>query len=285
MILAILVGILTAPEVDLNVVYSKAGGAELKMDIYSPTETAIETSPLGLKRVSVAPRKAIIMIHGGAWIAGTKELMTERAKYFTSAGFVVANISYRLGAKFKWPAMLDDVQTAVRYMRANAEKLKIDPNKIGATGESAGGHLASFLGTRDTRDSKPTEFPGHSSRVQAVLNFFGPCDMQAQFPPSMDLIYPMVLGKKKAEATEEIKDASPILFFDKKTAPMFIYQGLTDPLVNPDISRKTEARLRELGIPTEARYLEGIGHDVKMSDPGAAAAVDAGIAFLKKHLN
>lgn len=283
MYLSILIGLISQPSVDSNVVYSKAGGMELKMDLYSPIDQSAEVSPLGSKRT--ANRTALVMMHGGAWISGSKEIMTERAKYFAKSGFLVANISYRLGPKSKWPAMLDDAQTAVRYLRANSERLRIDPNRIGATGESAGGHLASFLGTRDTRDPNPSEFPGFSSRVQAVLNFFGPCDMTGKFPAMMDVVYPMVLGKKKEDAKEEVKDASPIFFFDKKSAPMFIYQGLLDPLVNPDISRNAEAKMKELGIPVEARYLEGIAHEVKMSDAGASAAVDAGIAFLKKHLN
>ncbi|MEQ1821264.1 MAG: alpha/beta hydrolase [Fimbriimonadaceae bacterium] len=282
--LAILIGLLTQNDVDANVVYSKVGDVELKMDIYQPTSSA-EASPLGTKRGGSTPRKAIVMMHGGAWVSGSKEVMTAKAKYFAGAGFVVANISYRLGPKAKWPAMLDDAQTAVRYLRTNAKKLNIDPDRIGATGESAGGHLASFLGTRETRDPKPAEFSSVSSRVQAVLNFFGPCDMTGDFPPIMDGIYPMVLGKKKADAAEECKDASPLLFFTNKTAPMFIYQGLIDPLVNPEISRTAEAKLKELGIPVEARYLEGIGHEVKMSDASAALAVDDGITFLKKHLN
>ena len=91
--------------------------------------------------------------------------------------------------------------------------------------------------------------------------------MTGKFPAMMDMVYPMVLGKKKEDCAEEVKDASPILFFDKQTAPMFIYQGILDPLVNPDISRKSEAKLKELGVPVEARYLEGIAHEGSVSHP------------------
>lgn len=261
--------------VDLDVVYSKAGGQELKMDIYSPT----------LAPGAKTPSPAVVMIHGGAWVAGRKEDMSGLAKSLSEKGFLVANVQYRLGNdKNKWPAMLDDVQTAVRYVRSNAAKYSIDPNRIGSCGLSAGGHLAMFLGVTETRDPKPAEFPGVSSKVKAVFNFFGPGDMTKPFPPILDGIYKMVLGKEKKDAAAEMRAASPLLFVDKTAAPMFIYQGLIDPLVNPEQSRQAEATYKKLGLICEVRYLEGVGHEVKMSDPNAVKAVEAGFAFLQKHL-
>lgn len=258
--------------VTADITYSTAGGADLKMDVYQPT-----TSEKG-------PHPAVIMIHGGAWVGGKKADMSALADGLSKQGFVVANIAYRLAPKYKWPAMLDDVQTATRFLRSNAAKYNVDPNRIGSCGASAGGHLAMFLGVSDTRDPKPTEYPGVSSRVKAIFNFFGPCDMSKPFPQYLDFIYDQVLGKKKADAKAEILSASPYYSIDKKSAPMFIYQGMIDPLVNPEQARLAEARYKELGLICETRFLEGVAHEIKMQDPKAVKAVEDGVAFLKKHL-
>lgn len=274
MLLATLLSVafpLTPAKVDTDVVYSKAGGQELKADLYQP---------VGAK----GPAPAVVLIHGGAWVSGRKEDMTAMAKGLSDKGFFVANIQYRLAPKHRWPAMLDDVQTAVRYLRANASKFKIDPKRIGSCGASAGGHLAMFLGVSETRDLKPAEYPGHSSKVKAIFNFFGPCDMSLNFPPMLDGIYKMVLGKEKKDAGAEIRAASPINFVDRTSAPMFIYQGMVDPLVNPEQARLAESRYKKFGLICEVRYLEGIAHEIKMADTNAAKAVDAGVAFLKRHL-
>jgi acetyl esterase/lipase len=257
----------------LDVVYSKAGGEQLKMDVYPASGPAAK-----------GPSPAVVMIHGGAWVSGRKEDMTAMAKGLSEKGFFVANIQYRLAPKHKWPAMLDDVQTAVRYLRTNATKYAIDPKRIGSCGASAGGHLAMFLGVSETRDPKPAEYPGQSSKVRAVFNFFGPCDMSQKFPPILDGVYKMVLGKEKKDAIEEIKSASPINFVDKTSAPMFIYQGMVDPLVNPEQARIAQAKYKECGIICEVSFLEGIAHEIKMTDAGAVKAIDAGVAFLRKHL-
>lgn len=270
---AALVPIQAFTEPKMDVVYSKVDGRELKMDIYPAAGGGTTAGP------------AVIMIHGGAWVAGRKEDMTPLAKAFAEKGLTVANVQYRLGNQTtKWPAMLDDVQTAVRFLRANAAKYNIDPKRIGSTGASAGGHLAMFLGVSETRDTKATEFPGVSSKVTAVFNFFGPCDMSQPFPPMLDGVYKLLLGKDKRDAGEEIRSASPINFVDKTSAPMFIYQGMDDPLVKPEQAKIAEAKYREFGGVCEVRYLKGVAHEIKATDPEAVKAVDAGIEFLRKHL-
>lgn len=273
MILA-LFAILSAHQtgVQTDVVYSHAGGVDQKMDLYTPT------SPLR------KPMAAVVVIHGGAWIGGQRSDMAGVAVTLQQQGFFVANVEYRVAPKSIWPAMLDDVQTAVRYLRANASKYNIDPKRIGACGMSAGGHLSMFLGCADTRDTKATEYADQSSRVSAVLNFSGPCDMSKPFAPVLDPIFKMVLGKDKKDAAEEIKSASPINFVDKKSAPMFIYQGLADPLVNPDQAREAEAKYKTVGVPCDMRLLEGVKHEINVVDPKAKQAIDDGIAWLKKFL-
>lgn len=259
--------------VEPDVVYAKVGETELKMDLYSPAATAAQT------------RAAVVLIHGGAWISGDRKQMGTLATYMASRGLFAACVQYRLAPKFKWPAMLDDVQTAVRFLRENAGKYGFDPKRIGAAGASAGGHLAVFLGVRDTRDAKPQIFPGVSSRVSAVFDIFGPTDMTRDFPPTLDAVFAMVLGKPRKDADAEIKDASPLLFVGKDAAPTFIFQGLADPLVNPNQSRYLEAKLKELGVPVDASYVDGVGHELPVEkNAKVKEAVERGTTWLIDHL-
>lgn len=258
------------PAPDLNIEYAKVAETSLQMDVYRPAP-------------ATHPTAAVVVIHGGAWMAGKRQDMAAMANGLAAKGVLAATVSYRLAPQFKWPAMLDDVQTAVRYLRSNARKYNIDPDRIGAAGASAGGHLALFLGLRDTRDPKPTLYPAVSSRASVVFDMFGPTDMTL-FPRSFDSICPLLLGKDRQNATAELKDSSPIQFVDKRSAPVFIYQGLADPLVDPKQSRLLEARYKALGLTVESAYIPGVGHEYK---PGNAQCVDAlarATRFLLKHL-
>ncbi len=275
MMLSSLIALLTFPAftVRSDIEYASVAGESLRMDLYLPA-----TEPK-------SARPAVVVIHGGAWMAGKRQDMAELCKAIAQRGMAAATVSYRLAPKHHWPAMLDDVQTAVRFLRHRAKDFEIDPRRIGAAGASAGGHLAIFLGVRDTRDPKPSLYPKQSSRVRAVLDLFGPTDLASpDFPPTLDPAFALVLGKPRKQAAAEIRDASPIHFVDKRSAPLFIYQGLADPLVPPSQSRLLEQAYRKLGLTVEARYLEGIGHEVKPDNPASFAALSEGLAFLAKHL-
>ncbi|MCO5295434.1 MAG: alpha/beta hydrolase [Fimbriimonadaceae bacterium] len=269
--------LLLAPVVsDRGIVYSHAGGESLEMDIHRPA-TVEGALP------------CVVVIHGGSWIGGKREDMDALAKALAEKGLVAANITYRLAKApqfHRWPAMLDDAQTAVRFLRANAAKYHVDPMRMGSAGASAGGHLALFLGCRDTRDPDPKEYPEVSSRVSAVLDLFGPTDMTQDYPRNVaiDFLYQTVLGKPRDKAEAEIRDASPLLFIDKRSAPVFIVQGLVDPLVNPHQSQMLEAKLKEMGIGVEARYVEGMGHGGDPNDPKIGEAYAAGIDWIAKEL-
>lgn len=264
----------TGPKVDLDVTYSKAGGDDLKMDIYSPPTA------------KMAP--CLVVIHGGAWMAGQRQDMKELCEAAANRGFVAATVQYRLAPKFKWPAMLDDVQTAVRFLRTNAAQYGIDPNRFAASGASAGGHLSLLLGYRDTRDPKPTEYGGLSSRVSAVLDIFGPTDLSRDYPPSMDILFAAVLGKQRKDATEDIRLASPTSFIDAKSAPTFVVHGTADPLVPIIQSKRLVEMLTAAKVPCEAVYLEGGGHDDGGKDEpkrkAFRAALDKGLDFVLSKL-
>ncbi|MFN8220346.1 MAG: alpha/beta hydrolase [Fimbriimonadales bacterium] len=272
--LAALLLLVATPKVEADVVYARPEGTEVKMDLYIP-EKAVRT-----------PVPVVLVIHGGAWISGSKADVKAVGMELANRGYLAAAVQYRLAPKYKWPAMEDDVQTAVRYLRANKDKYGLDPNRVAALGFSAGGHLALLLGTRETRDPKPADYPGVSSKVNVVVDFFGPTDLTSEtdYPKVFDSVFATVLGKPRSESLEVLKDGSPLSHVTKDDAPTFIYQGLIDPLVNPNQSRKLEAKLKEVGVPVQSFYLEGVGHEVPMTKAGVPEAVNSGYEWLKKYL-
>lgn len=243
------------------------------MDIYQPDST-----------IGSAPRPAIVTIHGGAWMAGNRQMMTAWCEKFAQAGFVAATVSYRLAPKYKWPTMLDDVQTATRYLRTKAKDYNLDPGRIGAAGHSAGGHLALMLGSCDTWDKAPTVFADQSSRVRAVLSLAGPTDLRYDYPPAFDFAFAAVLGKPKAEAGEVIERASPVTHIDAKSAPAFLIQGRKDTTVAPRQAERLVDVLQKAKVPFEIVWIPEMGHVPAPNDTQFDEAFSQGIKFLGKML-
>lgn len=264
-------------QVDRDVVYGEAGGEQLKLDVYRKAN-----------QNAVLP--AIIAVHGGGWIGGDKKEFAEICRGLADAGFVAFSVNYRLVKENtnKWPAQLDDVQRAVRWVRANATKYKIDPNRIGAVGASAGGHLVAHLGTRETRDNTDTALAQYSSRVTCVIDLFGPTDLTlapeaANVSPIAVALVQGLIGKTPEEAPEAYKDASPIAFVDKKTVPMLIFHGTVDPLVPIDQSQRLYDRLKQEGIEAQFIKFEGEGHGFVKPESIQRLMATAGL-FLTMHL-
>ena len=251
-----------------TVVYSHAGGQDLHIDLYRPAAAA-------------KPSPALLLIHGGGWVGGDKRDMAGFATALVPKGFFCAAVQYRFADKAKWPAQLDDVQTAVRFLRAHASEYKIDPKRIGAVGGSAGGHLAQCLGVRDTRDPHPTEFPGVSSRVQVVWNIFGPVDFTQTFS---DLVKGLIKGLVGDDTPANLKDAGPVFFASTKSAPTFFLQGKKDPLVPWQQAQEMADKLKSLGVEANLNLVDDMVHDPDMSKPEGVKAVQRGIEWLEKHL-
>ena len=199
--------------------YGRAGEVSLKLDLLLPKE-----SPK-------APLPAIVFIHGGGWAARDKsDALRHVPQYVASGNYIGASIGYRLTGVAKWPAQIHDCKAAIRWLKANAKKYNIDPERIGVWGASAGGQLASLLGT--TGDVKELEgdcgSPDQSSRVACVVDFCGPSDMRTQ-PDSGHFKH--LFGKTVEEAPEVAKAASPIVYVKKNTPPFLIVHGTGDTMV------------------------------------------------------
>jgi acetyl esterase/lipase len=197
--------------------------------------------------------------------------------------YVAFSVDYRLvdaaAGCHRWPAQLDDVQRAVRWMRAHAEDYGIDPMRVGAYGWSAGGQLAALLGTRDTRDAT-APMASYPSRVACVVDLAGDVDLAAYTqPPALHEVVAL-LGGTPQEVPDHYRDASPLSWIDGRTAPFLVVHGAQDDVVPIEQSRRLVAALRAAGVEVQYMELPGTGHnDLVWNRVGAAT-----LAFLAHHL-
>ncbi len=220
------------------------------------------------------PTAGVVCIHGGGWSLGSRNDFTEVVRGLAAAGFVATTIDYRLAPEHRWPAQIEDCKCAVRWMRAHASELGVDPRRIAALGGSAGGHLAALLGVMGADDGHEGQggWSDQSSRVQAVVNFFGPADMVAEFEHQrkgralaqlvrQDLrILEDLLGGTPDEQPAAYKDASPLTYVSRGDAPMLILQGTHDLLVPYDQSVRLGVALARKGVPGRMELIFGAGH-------------------------
>jgi acetyl esterase/lipase len=231
-----------------GIVYGEAGGQMLLLDVYSPPPRD-------------APRPAVMLFHGGGWkhgIGGPAHMALD-AQNFAEAGYVAFNVAYRRtgdpAGQFRWPDQLDDVQRAVRWVRANAHEYGVDPERIGAYGHSAGAHLASLLAVRDTRDDSDVGLAGISSRVCCAVALAGHMNLLLPYPQEFDresLV--ALLGGAPEEERNAYRDASPITWVDEASAPFLIIHGGADDMNSPEHARTMAAALHDVGV--EVIYAE-----------------------------
>jgi dienelactone hydrolase len=201
-------------------------------------------------------------------------------------GYVCATASYRLAPRHQFPAPVEDVKAAVRFLRANAAKYSIDPAYIGATGGSAGGHLVLMLGLTGRmklfEGSGPN--PEQSSEVQAVVNYYGPVDLTESYFKSVDAVevLPLFLGGDLAHEWKGHVEASPLFYVTPMSAPILTIHGTQDTYVSYDHAAAITAKLREAQVDTELETIEGAGHGFKGPDAERAEARLFG--FFEKHL-
>lgn len=239
-----------------DIEYGKVGKRSLKLDLYRPTK---------LKK----PVPGLIFIHGGAWKGGDKDIYRIYATRYAQKGYVAVSISYRLSGEAPFPAAVQDAKCAVRWMRANAGKYGVDPKNICVLGGSAGGHLAMMVGYAS--DQKQLEGGGGhqkvSSRVQAVVNLYGPCDLTVPVMRKADVVQEFLGGKKYDKAPALYKIASPISYLTKDDPPTLILHGTLDALVSINQSDKLAKRLKEVAVPYTYDRLTGWPHVMDIAEP------------------
>ena len=210
--------------------YREGTNAAWKLDIAYPKDSGVK------------PRPALVVIHGGGWIEGDKSSFSS-LKYwapgnivdFARLGFVAATINYRLAGEAPFPAALEDCKCAVRWLRAHAQDYHIDINRVGAYGNSAGGHLALLLGMTDKVSGLEGDGPyqDQSSMVQAVISDSGPVDLDWTKPDNRGLVKVMsqFLAGPQATLAQRIRQASPVSYVSKPLPPLLLIYGTADTQV------------------------------------------------------
>lgn len=254
--------------VEKDVVYAVADGHKFTLDIASP-DNLIEPAP------------AIVDIPGGAWRNVRKS--AEDAIWYAQQGFIGVSITHRTSDIAIFPAAVHDCKTVVRWLRANAEKYSIDPDKIGVTGFSSGGHLATLLGTSGGDPYLEGEggYPEFSSRVQAVVDHFGPTDFLrmndfrfADFIDHFDAKSPesLFLGGPIKEKPELVKLANPITYIDPQDPPIWIGHGEKDGMVIISQSELLYEALKKAGVETEFVRVKNADHMYRPNPAGATVS-------------
>jgi acetyl esterase/lipase len=223
--------------VEENVLYGTVDGTALHLDVYSPPDK------------SDGHRAAVILIHGGGWTDLDKSTMRTMGNFLARSGFVCFAADYRLfhGADTAWPAQLDDVQRAVRWIRANAEKYGVNAERIGAFGHSAGAQLAALLGMEDTRDNSDATLAKYSSRVQAVVDVSGPTDFTGHRDAESAEFLKKFFGGDYEKRPEVWRGASPVFHASKDDAAFLILHGTQDDNVNIAEAQELYEKLQTAG--------------------------------------
>jgi acetyl esterase/lipase len=257
-----------------DLAYAPGGHVRQKLDLYLPRDAG--SLPL------------IVWIHGGAFRMGSKE---DRIPFeMLEQGYAIASLNYRLSQHTLFPAQIEDCKAAVRWLRAHADTYGLDPLRFASWGESAGGHLAAMLGTAGhERSFEVGEHLEHSSRVQAVLDFFGPTDflqMDAhRLPEGMihdapDSPESQLVGGPIQELPAEVARANPVTYVNPQAPPFLIVHGDRDPLVPYHQSTLLVAALEAAGVPVTFYTVVGAGHG-NFDDPQIPILVRE---FLVTHL-
>lgn len=243
-------------KVQYNIPYTDEREGERLADIYQPP--------------SDEPCPAILMIHGGAWIAGDKSFDTLHARQFASQGYVVMVINYRLAPAHKFPAQIDDCFDAIRWLVAHADNYRVDTGRIGVWGYSAGGHLAALVAT-NPRSGLP--------RVKACVAGGAPCDLRLL--PDENSLMKGFLGGTRAQVPEIYDAASPIHHVSNDDPPMLLFHGESDRLVPIAFSLKMQECLLDHQVACELLKLENKTHIMAFVDK---SAIDQSISFFDRHL-
>lgn len=223
--------------VDQNVLYGPPNSS-LRLDVYQPAQRGNQVVP------------AVILLHGGGWTSFDKSTMRTMGQFLARWGYVAFAVDYRLfnGKDNPWPAQLDDVQRAVRWIRANAARYKINPDHIGAFGHSAGAQLAALLGMEDTRDNSDPALAPYSSRVQAVVDVSGPIDFTRDHDPEGEQFLARFLGADFERNPQVWQDASPVYHISKSSAPFLIMHGTKDENVPMAQAQEFYDKLKAAGV-------------------------------------
>jgi len=263
-----------------DIVYGTGGSRELHLDVIRP-----KTEP-------PSPIPVVVWVHGGGWLGGSRK--GGPALFLASHGYFVAGIEYRLSHEAKFPAQIEDCKCAVRYLRAHARRYNIDPQRIGAWGPSAGGHLVALLGTSGGIE----ELEGNGgwqeqvSRVQAVCDWFGPTDFTKMGGSHDDVNSPecQLVGGSLADKADVVRAANPITYITPDDPPFLIMHGEDDTTVPVNQSELLYDALKKAGVEATFVRVKNAGHGFgqrpggRATEPSREEIHRQVVEFFDKHL-
>lgn len=243
-------------------VYGHAGGIDLKLDMGFPE--------------GAGPFPVILFFHGGGWQQGDKSHMHKWIRLSAAAGYAGVSAGYRFAPQFKWPSQVQDAKTAVRYLRAHANELNIDPARIGVMGESAGGYLALMLGVTSPADGLEGDggYSEFSSGVKTVVSYFSATDLtlpslklSPELEAEMLAYYNKSLTEVRADFTGATGPDDPVLkkisvvsYVDKNDAPVLMFHGDSDPFVSMEHALRLQRAQEKVNVPNQVIIVKGGGH-------------------------
>jgi acetyl esterase/lipase/type 1 glutamine amidotransferase len=277
----------TGLEILRDVRYGETSTGPLTLDLYRPAKQSSGLLP------------AIVMIHGGGWRSWpdgkwTKSTDVETARGFASRGYWVASIDYRLSDVARFPAALLDCKRAIRWVRSHAAEQKVDPDRIGVWGFSAGGHLALLLGCTDKKAGYDDDAEGTtvSCRVQAVTSWAGLSDLADPTGPRklegerVDLCR-RFLGGTYDELPDLYRKASPVSYVGPGNPPTFLVHGDRDEKVPYSNSEFMLEKLKAAGVEATLLTVRGAGHlffKEEGQEPPLSGMIEATVRFFDRHL-
>ncbi len=242
----------------------------------------------------------VVFLHGGGWRVGSRHsagptygaASPTPFERLAQAGIAVASVDYRLSGEATWPRQLHDAKAAVRWLRARSGELGIDPERVGAWGESAGGHLAELLGLTgaDPALEGDVGMPGPSSSVAAVAAWYAPSDIAAlatdlgQDPADPDTREALMLGAPAADVPDLAAQASPITHVSAAAPPFLLLHGRQDRLIPCVQSERLHAALMDAGVGVELELYDGADHMWKGSTDAPQQALDRTTDYLRRQL-
>lgn len=256
--------------------FARYGSRELKLDLFKP-------------KGQNEPLPAIVCIHGGGWRSGVRKHFRKYARMIAEQNYVVVSIDYRLSGEAPFPAQIQDCKAAVRWLRAHADQYGIDPQRIGATGHSAGGHLAALLAT--STGCKELEGDGgnadFSSAIQAAVPMGAQTDLETDRIRSMTAqsgaaIWHEFMGGSLDQNEAIYQRASPRRHLDSDDPPMMFITGALD---NMDThAGPIREDMKRLGIPSGLYIIPGAPHPFLSEARWYEPALTIAIRFFNDYL-